>query len=194
MPTSPKVIGNLTVLGYHLVLNTKMKLLTCELGQVNSIMQNRKHYMAAWLHTLLTRAEDPYLALLEYRAISYSMGIAPAQHPTNGKTATNLYSHHSPINAGAKTTWCSSHAEEGRGMQRKMKTAYDWYHHALQLPSRTSCVCTRCQRTWDYPTSCKHSVSPHQRNGTWSQTATQQTWLVFGKESPTTTCRARYRA
>ena len=29
-----------------------MKLLTCELGQVNSIMQNHKQYMVAWLHTL----------------------------------------------------------------------------------------------------------------------------------------------
>ena len=41
------MIGNLTVLGYHLALNTKMKLLTCELGQVNSIIQNHKQYMAA---------------------------------------------------------------------------------------------------------------------------------------------------
>ena len=44
---TPTVIRNLTVLGYHLALNTKMKLLTCELGQVNSIMQIRKPYMAA---------------------------------------------------------------------------------------------------------------------------------------------------
>ena len=43
----PKVIGNLTVLGYHLALNAKMELLTCELGQVNSIMQIRQQYMAA---------------------------------------------------------------------------------------------------------------------------------------------------